>query len=173
MELNNRRFGELLEAGRTSPAMEIRGAVLRRAYGEEVPLDYPVSFGDYLDWLADQDILTVEGHHRQQTGPQYRLPGVRHYRLLEAGKVLSALEDEFGLKRSEADSELFASGHHHTRAPLGARATKLLLERGVPMNRPKNMPLPSLDRKMLEQLGYGRAIAQIFRDDLRLYDSLG
>jgi len=173
MELNNRRFSELLEAGRSSPAMEIRRAVLQRAYGEDVPLDYPLSFGDYLDWLAEQDISTVEGHHRQQTGPQYTLPGVRHYRLLEAGKVLARLEEEFGLKRSDTESELFASGHHHAKAPLGAGATKLLLERGVPMNRPKTMPLPSLDRAMLEQLGYGRAIADIFRDDLRLYDSLG
>jgi hypothetical protein len=172
MEINNRFFIGLKEKGKSSPAMKIRELILRECYGEDVPLVYPVTLGDYLQWLARQDKATVEKHHSPQSGPLYSLPGIRHFRLEDSTTVFANLEQQFGLRSSASHDAAFSSGHHHLKQNFDHKAAIKLLNRGIPLARKKSVPLPRIDREILQQFDEGGLIAEIFRDDIALYESL-
>jgi hypothetical protein len=172
MEVNNRFFIELEDAGRCPPAMNIRKHILRETYGDDVPLDYPVGLGDYLAWLAEQSLATLDKHHCPQSGELYALPGIRHYRLEEAPRAIAQLEAEFGLRPSAGSQAEFASTHHHRKLELAPEATLALLRRGIPLTRSKYVPIPAISRQLLENSEFGELIEQIFREDIRLYDSI-
>jgi hypothetical protein len=172
MEINNRFFVELKERGKSSPAMLIREEILHDCYGDKVPLEHPVALGDYLQWLARQDITKVEKHHRPQSGPLYSLPGIRHFRLEDSATVFAELEQEYALKPSVSQGAAFGSGHHHLKQDFDPKTAIKLLHRGIPLVRKKSAPLPRVDREILQQFDEAGLIAKIFRDDIALYDSL-
>ncbi len=172
MEINNRFFIELEDAGRCPPAMQIRKQILRETYGCDVPLDYPVGLGDYLVWLAGQPPAVLEKHHSPQRGELYALPGIRHYRLEDAPRAIAQLEAEFGLRPSVDSQADFASTHHHRKLELGPEATLELLRRGIPLTRSKYVPIPAISRELLAVSEFGELIEQVFREDIRLYDSI-
>ena len=172
MEINNRFFVGLQEQGRSSPAMAIREEILRHCYGDDAPLVYPVTFGDYLQWLARQDMNQVDKHHQPQSGPLYTLTGIRHFRLEDSATVFARLEQEFGLPSSASQYAAFSSGHHHRKHTFNQSAAIRLLNRGIPLARKKSVPLPHIDKAILQQLDEAGLIAEIFRDDIALYGSL-
>jgi len=173
MEINNRFFLRVKKQGRRSPALAIREEILRHCYGEGAPLVYPITFGDYLEWLVQQDIKTVDGHHRPQCGPLYTLTGIRHFRLEDSATVFANLEQEFGLQSSASQHAEFSSGHHHRKHVFDQSAALRLLNRGIPLVREKTVPIPRIDRAILRQFDEAGLIAEIFKDDIALYDSLG
>ena len=172
MEINNRFFIELEDARRCPAAMKIRKHILRDTYGDEVPLDYPVGLGDYLAWLVDQPSAGLNKHHSTQSGELYSLPGIRHYRLEEAPRVFAELETEFGLCPSTGLEAQFASTHHHRKCELAPEATLKLLRRGIPLTRSGHVPIPAISREVHENSEFGDLIEQVFREDIRLYDSI-
>ncbi len=172
MHLHNRFYIRFERDGIRNEGLSLRYAVLQSVYGNRVPVEYPVSFLDYLQWLDGQDLSQLEPHHGQQKTPLYDLPDVAHYRLEDIDTALSQVEQQFQLADSTAVRAGFSSGHHLKKHPLDRAALLQLLERGISLSRSPNYRLPQVDREVLEGTVFGDLIGRIFRDDIALYDSI-
>jgi len=76
MHLQNRFFVRFERDGIRHAGLDLRYEILRSIYGKVTPVEYPVSFMDYLLWLDAHNVEEVEVHHASQYTPLYDLPNV-------------------------------------------------------------------------------------------------
>tara|TARA_R110001599_G_scaffold353870_1_gene601239 strand:- start:22233 stop:23108 length:876 start_codon:yes stop_codon:yes gene_type:complete len=172
MHLQNRLFIGLERKGGRTRGLDLRHTVLKSIYGSEVPVDYPISFPDYLNWLEVKGEKNADPHHSQQHTPLHELTNVMHYRLEDKEDVISRLEQDYGLNTSKPYRSQFSSPHHMKKSTMEPNAIITLLERGVPLNRLPKSTVPTVDRHLLVNSPFGDQIERIFRQDILLYDSI-
>lgn len=172
MHLHNRFYIRFERDGLRNEGLELRYAILKFIYGYQAPVEYPVSFMDYLNWLDTHSAAGIEPHHAMQGTPLYELPNVAHYRLESFDNVIPKLERDFGLTDSSAVRAQFSSPHHIQKFPVDRQALMKLLERGVPLSRSPNYFIPEVQRDLLAGTAYGNLIERIFQDDIALYDNI-
>lgn len=102
MQIHNRFYINQEHKGIDSPGIRTRRSVLRFVYGEDVSVEYPVSFLEYLQWLEQSVPAELDPHHSPQHSAIYRYPGIRHYRLEDFDAVSRDLAQEYGLKSADA-----------------------------------------------------------------------
>lgn len=172
MHLHSRFYIRFERDGIRNAGLELRYAILRSIYGFQPPVEYPISFTDYLNWLDTHDISEIEPHHAMQHTALYDLPGVVHYRLEDFEKVIPKLEHEFMLADSSAARTQFSSSHHIQKSPVDSQALMKLLERGVSLSRSPNYFIPEVRRDSLVGTSVGNLIERIFHADIALYESI-
>lgn len=172
MHLHNRFYIRFERDGIPNEGLDLRYSILESIYGFRVPVEYPVTFMDYLQWLDSHDISTIEPHHAGQYTPLYDLPDVVHYRLEDFDEVASALERRFGLEDSSSMRDRFSSPHHIGKSDVDRNSLYRFLERGVSLSRSPNYLIPLVDRGALQDSAYGELIEHIFQKDIELYERL-
>ena len=172
MQLNNNKFQLLESRGRSTPEMEVRREVLKHVYGEEVSIDHAFSFLEYLEWLKANAGNKLNPHHAPQHTPLYHLLHVRHFRLEDFDVQAHNLELEFALPTSKTSQELLSSGHHREKAKTRKKKSLAFLQSKVALDLPRDYPLPQISEKLLTGTPMGELVAEIFAEDLSLYQSL-
>lgn len=170
MQVHNRFYINQERKGIDSPGIRTRRSVLRFVYGEDVGVEYPVSFREYLQWLEQSPPAELDPHHSPQHSAIYGYPGIRHYRLENFDAVIRQLARQYGLR--PADPDQLGAGHHRAKSPVSSAVTMKLLERGMPLNASPRFRLPRVTRKLLAGTEFETIIQRVFRDDIALYDSL-
>ena len=173
MHLHNRFYIRFERDGIANAGLDLRYEILRSVYGDVMPVEYPVSFMDYLLWLDGQNVEEIEPHHAAQHTPLYDLPGVTHYRLEDFSDALDVIENRFSLADSSAERDKFSSPHHLQKSAVGRHALMQLFERGISLSRSPNYGIPEVKREQLVGTPYGELIERIFRKDIALYQSIG
>ena len=172
MQLCNRFFLGQEKKGIPSPGLLLRRSILDSTYGVNVALDYPLSFHDYLEWMADQDMSNIDPHHTPQSSEIYRYSNISHFRLDDFDQVTSMLEREYGLRSSDSDERIHSSGHHNPKVELPAAAAIQLLEKSIPLVRSENFKVPKITEELLRGTRMDYLIRTIFQEDVDLYSSL-
>lgn len=172
MHLHNRFYIRFERDGLPHDGLSLRYEILESIYGYRPPVEYPLSFLDYLQWLAAHSINEVEPHHAQQYTPLYDLENVTHYRLEELETVIPRLERDYRLADSGQARTEFTSPHHLEKTAVDRAAAIKLLERGVPLSKSPQYLLPEVNRELLAGTACGELIEQIFKDDIAVYDSI-
>lgn len=171
VHLSNRFFINFERKGIESMGLRTRQRLLRHVYGDEVSIEYPVSFLDYLGWLEAEWETQDDPHHLPQHSAIYACPGIEHFRLEDFDRVVAELEQRFGLKSSRG--KVFGSGHHRPKSPVADRAALRLLERALPLNPSPQFRLPRVTRELLAGTEFEARIQRLYAQDIALYDSLG
>jgi hypothetical protein len=172
MHLQNRFFIKLEKDGTPNIGLEVRHQILQWVYGSPVPIEYPFSFLDYLQWLQGQDMTEVEPHHALQWAPLYQLPGVTQFRLEEFADVIPRLEHQYALKSTHEEKNLFSSSHHLNKGQIPGTAILKVLERGIALRRTDSYVVPKVNRELLQGSVYGDLIESVFRKDIETYDAI-
>jgi hypothetical protein len=172
MHLHNGYFPKLEKDRTPNVGLDVRRDVLQRVYGSGVPIEYPFSFLDYLQWLESQEMATVEPHHALQWTPLYQLPSVNHFRLEEFAVATSRLEHQYAMTSSRGESNLFSSHHHLDKGRIPEAAILEVLKRGMPLRRTNSYIVPKVDRELLQGTVYGHLIEAVYRKDIEFYDAI-
>jgi hypothetical protein len=173
MHLQNRFFVRFERDGIRNAGLDLRYEILRSIYGKVTPVEYPVSFMDYLLWLDAHNVEEVEVHHASQYTPLYDLPNVTHYRLEDFSDSIDSIERRFSLRDSSAERSRFSSPHHLQKSAVDRQSVIRLLERGIPLNRSPHLSIPDVHRELLAGTQFGDLIERIFHKDIALYQSVG
>ena len=171
VHLSNRFFINLERKGITSMGLRTRQRLLRYVYEDDVSVEYPVSFLDYLGWLEAEVDTLDDPHHMPQHSAIYACPTIEHYRLEDFDRVVVEIEQRFGLKPSRGQA--LGSGHHRPKSPVADRAALRLLERALPLNPSPQFRLPRVTRELLAGTEFEARIQRLYARDIALYDSLG
>lgn len=172
MHLHNRFYIRFERDGIADPGLALRYTILEALYGYRPPVEYPISFIDYLAWLESSALADLEPHHAPQVTALFDLPGVTHFRLEDQDIVMPRLEAHYQLADSSVVRAGFQSGHHLSKSSDNSRAFDVFCARGVSLSRSPNYVLPDVGRALMEGTECGERIARIFREDIALYDSL-
>lgn len=172
MQLHNRFYIRFERDGMPDTGLALRYAILESIYGYRPPVEYPMSFLDYLVWLESANLSDLEPHHAPQRTPLFDLPGVQHHRLEDLEVVIPRLEQQYDLKDSRVVRKQFQTGHHLHKSSDNSRAFAALCKQGISLSRSPNYVLPEVGRETLQGTECGERIARIFRHDIALYETL-
>jgi len=172
MILNNSRFPDMVIQDVITPGIRIRQAVLEFIYGESGEFTRPVSFRQYLLWLRQQDLDTLEPHHAPQNSPLYRHIRVRHFRLDDFDVATSQLEAEFSMDNTSSSQHAFSSGHHRRKRDVPIPDSLAFLDNGLPLDRFPLDALPRVNRALLAGSWFETMIGEILAEDIALYDTI-
>lgn len=172
LHIHNRHFISLEKENKENHGLSFRKEVQRFVYGQDVSIEYPFSFWDYLSYLDQQGLEDIDRHHSSQYTPLFDLPTLRHYRLEDFEDVASTLEQEFGLEDSLEARKTFRTSHHVNKEALDPKVTIGLLKRGLPLTYSPQFKLPKVNRKLLQGTEFEALIAKLFAKDLALYDAI-
>lgn len=172
MHLHNRFYIRFERDGIQNAGLDLRYEILRSVYGYVPPVEYPISFMDYLLWLDTHEISEIDPHHSIQYSPLYELPNVTHYRLEDFSEAIDTIERKFSLADSSDGREVFSSSHHLDKSVLEREALLPLLERGISLSRSPNYFIPEVKRELLAGTPYGDLIERIFHKDIALYQGI-
>ncbi|MCA9840382.1 MAG: hypothetical protein KC422_25965 [Trueperaceae bacterium] len=172
LHIHNRHFVTIEQNNQYNKSLEFRKEVQAFVYGEDVSVEYPISFTQYLEYLDERGFEDIDRHHSPQYTPLFDLPTVRHYRLEDFDLLAPRLEQEFGLKDSADDRQHFLKTHHVPKKPMGRRVAMRLMALGVPLNPSERFQIPKVNRKMLEGSRFEPLIQKLFVKDIELYDAI-
>jgi hypothetical protein len=172
LHLNNRGFIAQERNGKSPPGLTVRKSILRAVYGDNVSIEYPLSFLDYLRWLNMQEVGSLEVHHAPQSSEIYKYENIHHYRLEDFSNAARVVEDRFGLSSSQPVADKFTGNHHKKKSEVSLGATLTLLETGMPVNPSPTFIFPRVTRETLKDTEFAVLIEQVFHNDIQLYDSL-
>lgn len=172
MHLQNKEFVKLDASGADNPGLALRREILQSIYGGPVSIEYTYSFLDYLRWLQQQDMQSVNAHHRPQYSALYENATVQHIRLESFSTATKALEIQFGLKESATAGDLFTSSHHKAKSPVDNAIALKLMERGIPLRVTSAFQLPKVTREVLADTEMGDIIETLFSKDIEIYDAI-
>ncbi len=172
MHLSNRFFISQVRGGISSPGLKVREDVVEFVYGPGASIEYPVSFLDYLEWLASGDNEVIDPHHRPQHSEIFNYRDMKHYRLEDFHHAIGELEREFGLRSSQNKKSEFSAGHHLNKVIVPRRCALRLLEKSIPLNPSELFRVPTVSRQLLDGTRFDEIIRIVFAQDLALYDTL-
>lgn len=172
MQINNKGFINQVRNNNISAGCRVRIALLKSVYSDNVSIEYPVSFLDYLLWLKDQNYEQINPHHAPQYSEIYKYENISHYKLEDFRLAVSSIEERYGLDSSSENHQLFTSGHHADKEEMSLTVTMRLIERALPIGFWGQTRLPSIGRRELEETVYGELIKEIFSKDIEIYDSI-
>ena len=172
MHINNKAFINQVKRNDISPGCKIRLDVLRHTYGEDVNVEYPLSFLDYLEWVRVQDFERLNPHHTPQFSEIYNYKGIQHYKLECFMEAIDDIEGRFGLRSSEGSRHLFTSGHHTKKNVMSKSVAMKVLGRSFPIGFWSDAPVPTVNQELLEGTVYGKLIEDIFYQDIDIYRSI-
>ena len=172
LHIQNSFFILQTRKGIQSAGLKVRRAILKDVYGEDVCVEYPITFLDYLYWVRAQDLSTIDPHHAPQCSEIYKYGNIRHYRLEDFSNSIQNIESEFDLCCSKSVLENFSGDHHKLKTKVSSATTLKLLERGIPINPSKAFEFPKVTQEILRNTEFAALIEDIFQEDVRLYESL-
>ena len=172
MILNNNMFLTMAKGGTVTPGFRLRQAVLEFTHGQSGELNSPLSFRQYLLWLKEQDVNSLNPHHTPQYSPLYRQVQVTHYRLDDFDRATAQVEEAFSIASSEGAQHTFSSGHHRHKQPVPAADALAFLENGLPLDRFPLREVPVVDRALLEGSAFEPIIREIFAVDIAAYERI-
>ncbi|MEM1110922.1 MAG: sulfotransferase family 2 domain-containing protein [Pseudomonadota bacterium] len=171
LQINNPKLMRLQARGDSNNVLTLRRRILDDVHGSSSPLDARLRFLTYLEWLKAQNPGSLNRHHRPQISSLYRQCDVNTFRLEQLASIAKRMEEELNLRRSHKHPKMFKTKHSVPKIEADADALSAILEGGVPMSRGKRHPVPAVNRALLEGRPEGALIADIFAEDLALYDS--
>lgn len=172
MQINNKRFIRQVDSGNISPGCKVRMDILNHIYGEDVSIEYPISFLDYLKWAKDQDLDKTNPHHTPQLGEIHKHKNTQYYKLESFNNAIDEIERNFDLECSKEYRHLFTSEHHTRKETMSRSLAMKILEQSFPLSFSSGTRVPTVDRDLLEGTIYGDLIEAIFHRDIELYDSI-
>ena len=172
MHLHNKHFIRLEKDQIYNVGLEVRREVQRFVYGEDVSIEYPFSFWQYLKYLHSMKPSELEKHHSPQYTPIFDIKTVTHYRLEDLNKAFDELEKKFDLQESKEARHRFMSAHHIQKQSVKRRTTLKLLNLGIPLDPSPRFVIPVVNRNHLANTRFGELIEQVFRKDIEIYDTL-
>jgi hypothetical protein len=172
MHLNNVRFLLLQKEGQSTPGMLLRQSILDFIHGKAIDIGHPISFGEYLLWMKEQDPMTVDPHHAPQCAMlDDRVPAT-YYRLENFDHSLTHLERKFSLRRSSAVRTVFSSIHHHQKRRSSRAEALRFLQGPPPLIEFSNTKLPKITAALLEKTEFDPLVRQLFAKDIAQYNSI-
>lgn len=172
MILNHGRYLKMKLRGVISPGMKLRQDVVDFVHGEGKDMGAAISFRDYLLWLRQQDMSTLNPHHTPQLLPLHKVVPVTFYRLIDFDAAISVMEEAFALGTSSAARETFSSGHHRPKVETSTKKAAAFLDKPLPLAAYPLQNLPGISRTALAGTEVASLIGDIFADDIAAYDSI-
>ena len=123
-------------------------------------------------WLKEQDVNSLDPHHKPQYSPLYRQVQVTQYRLDDFDLATTQVEEAFSIASSEGAQHTFSSGHHRHKRPVPVADALAFLENGLPLDRFPLREVPVVDRALLEGSAFEPIIREIFAVDVAAYEHI-
>jgi hypothetical protein len=150
----------------------VRKQILNDLAGDINVPEYTFSFRQYLEWLARQDVSSLNPHVRPQYVPRDDCFEIRLCRIESLADHFAALEKEFKLPHCIADySDLLEGTHFHKKsAAIDLDASRALLDLGVPLQRSAEFLHVKFSKETARGTVYEELVRTCFPEDVELYD---
>lgn len=161
----------ILDEDRQTVMRDARQSILKYLTGEcEKNLEYTYSFFQYLDWLEEQEMTSLDGHFRQQYQEVEQNLDVEIFRIENIGDAFRRLEEDYNLKSSASERErIFTSHHHHLKGEVDVERIERYLRLGMPLIRSKNFPYFRVDTNLLAGQEVLDRVKAIYGRDFEAY----
>lgn len=147
-------------------SVPLRAEIRQFVYGRT---DVPYSFGfvSFLEWLATEDLSTVDDHLAPQTTPLDDLLGdVTYVRVDRFEADLRKIERRFGLAPADY-AAVSSSAHHTSRTRLDGLDRNAVARLQIPVDMPDGFQIPPSDDFMSAEAV--DLISRIYRADIDRY----
>jgi hypothetical protein len=172
VQLNNSRFLRLEKTGQSTPGMLLRLKILESLHGKTMKVGYPLTFQEYIAWIVEQELETLDPHHAPQCGLLDDAIPIDYYALEDFDRSVSLLEKTFSLQDSSMTRDLFSSNHHRKKEAIASDDALKFLHEPIPLRQLRNMELPKITKEILETTEYDPIIRKLFAKDIARHKSI-
>ena len=145
-----------------------RMKVLKALTGTFVEIDYGFSYRQYVNWLTQQPVNTLNPHVREQYTAIEEKIDVVPFRL-EDENPFHALERKYSLNSSSNEEGLFESAHHHHKTNLDPFPSLDFVDLAVPLSRSRSFSIVECPRAEIARSDIGQKIGRYFAKDFINY----